>query len=112
LNLIVNPNLVSPARLPVLIGLASPLIFAAIASTPAFLVGNGGIDISIGPVMGLVNVVIVQVVIGRHEILSPAALILTAVGVGLAVGLINGLLVAYLRLPPIVATLGAYLMCA
>ena len=60
-NIVMNPARFHPAAWGTLIGMAAPLIGAALASTPVILAGRGGIDISVGPVMGLVNAVVVQV---------------------------------------------------
>lgn len=48
LNIIINPARFAPGNWGTLIGLAAPLIGAAMASTPAILGGRGGIDISVG----------------------------------------------------------------
>lgn len=111
-NLATSASSFSPGNLPATLGLATPVILASFAATPTLLVGNGGIDLSIGPLMGLVNVVVVHELIGRAGIVSAPAVIAAALALGLLVGLINGALVAYLRIQPIVATLGTYLVCS
>lgn len=111
-NLATNPATFSPENLGVTIGLAAPIVLAAFAVTPTLLVGNGGIDLSVGPLMGLVNVVVVYELIERSGITNPVVCIGAALLVGLAVGLLNGLVVAYVRIQPIVATLGTYLVCS
>jgi ribose transport system permease protein len=86
-----------------------PLVIGAIAVTPAILSGGGGMDLSVGPLMGLVSVLVVTVLmpagLGDWWIAAPLLLLF-----GLAVGAINGWLVAVVRLQPIVATLGVYLV--
>jgi ribose transport system permease protein len=111
-NLATNAKSFAPGNLAATFGLATPIILAAFAVTPTLLVGNGGIDLSIGPVMGLVDVIVVHEVIGKAGIGNPVAVVLIALAVGLAVGLVNGFLVAYIRIEPIVATLGTYLICS
>ena len=54
------PARFAPASLGITLGLAAPLILAAAASMPPILAGRGGIDLSVGPLMGLVNVVVVR----------------------------------------------------
>lgn len=110
LNLITNPGTFSAASLPATIGFAAPVILAAFAATPPILLGNGGIDISVGPAMGLVNVVVVALLITRAGISSPALIIPMAILIGVLIGAVNGLIVALLRVPPIVVTLGMYLV--
>lgn len=112
LNLIFAGETLRPENLPATLGLASPLILAAFAVVPTLLVGNGGIDLSVGPAAGLVNIVVVYELIGRGGVEDPFVAIAVALAVGLAVGLANGILVAYLRIQPIVATLGTYLICS
>ena len=72
------------------IGLAAPLIAASIAATPAILGGRGGIDISVGPLMGFVNAIIVQALIADAGISSPLAVIPAALAVGVLAGALNG----------------------
>jgi ribose transport system permease protein len=111
-NIASNPTTFDSTNLAVTIGFAAPIIIAAFAVTPTFLMGNGGIDLSVGPVMGLVNVVVVYQFVKRFEITSPLVLIPVAVFVGMLFGLINGLVVSFLRIQSIVATLGMYLICS
>jgi ribose transport system permease protein len=112
LNVVLNPARFAPAAWGTLIGLAAPLLGAALASTPAILGGRGGIDVSVGPLMGFVNVILVTVVIGRYDLEGPWFVIPAALLIGGAGGLFNGLLAAVVRIQPIVATLGTYLILA
>jgi len=111
-NIISNPATFDSSNLAVTIGFAAPIIIGAFAVTPTFLMGNGGIDLSVGPVMGLVNVIVVYQFVGRFGITSPLVLIPVAIIVGMLIGLINGLIVAFVRIQSIVATLGMYLICS
>ncbi len=64
---------------------------------------TGGIDLSVGSVMGLVGVVVGLIMQAeQHWALAVAAGVIT----GAAAGAVNGLLVAYVRLPSFVVTLG------
>jgi ribose transport system permease protein len=64
---------------------------------------TGGIDLSVGSVMALVS-------IGTARVLEAGfgweMGMLVGLGLGLASGIVNGALVAYVRLPPFVVTLG------
>jgi ribose transport system permease protein len=110
LNVIVSPIRFSPAGWGTLIGLAAPLIGAAFASTPALLGGRGGIDVSVGPLMGFVNAIVIKVLVTDLGLTSPWIIVAAALGLGAAVGAINGLLAAVVRIQPIIATLGTYLI--
>ncbi len=109
LNLWLNPARFAPSGILTTMGLAAPLLLAALATTPAILSGGGGIDISIGPMIGLLNVAMVQYLflngIESPLVVAPAVLLAAAL-----LGMVNGLLVVWVRLPPIVATLGTYLV--
>ena len=110
LNIVLNPARFAPASWGTLIGLAGPLIGAALASTPVILGGRGGVDISVGPLMGFVNAILVVVVMGRLGLDNPVAVVGIAILLGALVGLFNGFLAAVARIQPIVATLGTYLI--
>lgn len=109
-NAWLNPARFAPASWGTLIGLASPLLCAALAATPPVLGGRGGIDVSIGPSMGFINAILVTGLIGVLGVTSPFAVLPAALILGGAVGLINGSLAAIVRIQPIIATLGAYLV--
>ena len=109
-NVVINPDRFAPAAWGTLIGLAAPLVGAALASTPPVLGGRGGIDISVGPLMGFVNAVVVLVLIKNMGVTSPWIIVPAAIGIGALVGAVNGLLATVLRIQPIVATLGTYLI--
>lgn len=110
LNIVLNPARFAPSSWGTLIGLAAPLIAAAMASTPAILGGRGGIDISVGPLMAFVNAMLIAVLIGKWGLSSPFIIIPAAILMGAAIGLFNGLLASVMRIQPIVATLGTYLI--
>jgi len=109
LSILQDPILLSPRFLTGALSVAVPLILGAMAVTPAILSGNGGMDLSIGPLMGFINVLVVTLLmpadLGDWWLAVPILLI-----VGFAAGALNGVLVAVVRLQPIVATLGTYLI--
>lgn len=88
----------------------APFAILAVASTPAVLTGQGGIDLSIAPLANLVNVVLVihlldSPTLGRPWIAVPIVLALST-----GVGLVNGVLVGVLRYQPVIATVGGLLV--
>ncbi len=109
-NAALSSGFFTSAVLVPLIAGAAPLIILTVASTVPMLSGNGGIDISVGPLAGLVNVVIIAGVARGTLSESPLAILGVSLGIGLLSGLAIGVLVAYGRLQPIVVTLGAYLI--
>jgi ribose transport system permease protein len=79
-----------------------PLMLLAVAQT--IIVIGGGVDLSIGTLMTLCSVVMVQVFGPEPSAGSVIAGVALGVLAGAAGGLVNGLAVAYLRLQPIIAT--------
>lgn len=111
-NLWLNPARFAPWNLGTTLGLAAPLVIAAIASLPPILAGRGGLDLSVGPLMGLVNVVTVRWLIERLGLSSPVEIVPIVLLLGLLSGALNGWLAAFVRIQPIVATLGTSLLYA
>jgi len=68
-----------------------------------FVIVSGGIDLSVGSVIALCSVTCAATL---QAGLSPWLAILAAVGTGALCGLVNGLMVARLRILPFIATLG------
>ncbi len=86
----------------------SPVVLMAIGQT--FVIASRGIDLSVGSVLGLAGVSMALVIRAANEGGVDPWLAITlgmaaAIGVGVVVGLINGLLITYCRLVPFVATL-------
>lgn len=109
LNFYVSPYIAKLAVMAGMVGVALPLMLGAMAATPSILSGRGGIDLSIGPLMGLVNIVIVASFTAGWQVSAPIIVIAVLI-LGAAVGALNGVLVSILRLQPIVATLGTFLI--
>ena len=70
-----------------------------------FVVLTGGIDLSVGSVLAFCGIVSASFVTGLAP-WNPGFAVLLGVFCGLVMGSVNGLLVAKLRVPPFVATLG------
>jgi ribose/xylose/arabinose/galactoside ABC-type transport system permease subunit len=96
------PGFLLPDRLLALGQQVTPLLLVALGQTLVVLVG--GLDLSVGAVLTLSLVLASGITQGRAELAIPGeALCLLA---GAAVGLVNGLLIVGLRLPPLIATIG------
>ena len=74
-----------------------------LAMGQALVVLTGGFDLSAAAAVSLVNVSLASLPVGA--VTSPVLLGLIGIGIGIAVGVVNGFFVAYLRLQPIVVTL-------
>jgi ribose transport system permease protein len=79
-----------------------PLALAAVAQ--AVVVISGGIDLSVGSIMALTNVVAAVLMKGQPEEFG-VAVVLGVLLLGLALGAVNGGLVVLTRVPDIVVTL-------
>lgn len=79
-------------------------INAILALGQLIVIITAGIDLSIGSVLGIANVVLALLLVaGWHPLTACAA----AIAVGMGIGLTNGLLLTKLRLPhPFISTLG------
>src|SRR5271157_1673134 len=65
--------------------------------------GGSGLDLSVGYAATMTAVITAAIMDGKNENLWLA--ILVALGIGLVVGVANGALAAYVKLPPLVVTL-------
>ncbi len=77
----------------------------ALAEMLVILSGGGGIDLSVGSMLTLVAMVI-GVLIGRAG-LNPSLSIIIGILAGLGMGCVNGILVSYLRILPLIVTLAS-----
>jgi len=78
-----------------------PVAFAAAGQ--AIVVISGGIDLSIGSVMALTNVIAASLLLSYPDLSVP--IVIAVLLIGLVIGAINGILVVVSRVPDIVVTL-------
>jgi rhamnose transport system substrate-binding protein len=97
-NFLSTSNAFEITRLSVEIGLL------ALALTPIII--SGGIDLSVGSMMGLAAVVMGS--LWRDAHLPIAVAIVVALFVGLLGGALNAVMIARLRFPPLIVTLGTF----
>lgn len=103
-NILASPDFADPDNWPQQLATLAPLVLVAFASTPAIVSGGGGLDLSMGPLAVLVNVLLVQALL-PHGVDSAWECVPILLAFGTAVGAINGLLVSVLRYVPVIATL-------
>jgi len=87
--------------------LATALGFIAMGQTIALL--TGGLDLSVGPLAGLLVVVISFFATEEYTLGSLLLGALAMLAVALAVGFVNGSLIRYVRFTAVAATLGTYI---
>lgn len=97
-----NPGFVEPSGYMNFLKRAAPL--AILAAGQIYVVVSGGFDLSVGSLITLT-------VVGSSMLLNNSAeatwwVILVMYAIGLGVGLINGLVVSYLKVPSLIVTLG------
>jgi ribose transport system permease protein len=84
-------------------------LFGVISLGAAFVIITGGIDLSIGSVVGLSGTLL-AVLLTERQMSTPAALGLVALA-SLGIGLAHGLLITKLKLQPFIVTLCGLLIC-
>ncbi|WP_407150986.1 ABC transporter permease subunit [Bradyrhizobium sp. ORS 86] len=99
---LVNPRFMTDTNL--LIVMQQSSINIVLAAGMTFVILTGGIDLSVGSVLAAsaMVAVIVSLMPDIGLLGVPAAIL-----AGLCFGLVNGLLVAYVKLPPFIVTLGS-----
>ena len=103
-----GPNLISPSGIGSAVIVVAPLILATYALTIICMSGRASVDLSIGPLIGFINVSMIQLhAIGFME--SPIAVFLFAMGVGVAYQILQGLIIIFVRVQPIIVSLSGYL---
>jgi len=99
---VLTPNFFTPGNIVNIFRQASINIVLATGMT--FVILTGGIDLSVGSILGVTAVVgvLTSLIPGVGLLAVPVALL-----AGLGLGLLNGALIAFLELPPFIVTLGA-----
>ncbi|EPX75727.1 ABC transporter permease [Salipiger mucosus] len=77
---------------------------ALVALVMTFVIASGGIDLSVGSIMGL-SAILLGTFWQKMGIPLPLAMVLT-LGVGTLCGLFNGFIIVRFGMPPLIATLG------
>jgi len=103
-GLLLGPKFFSPFAMTLI--LQQVWIVGMVGAAQTLIILTAGIDLSVGAIMVLSSVVMGQCVF-RYGLPVELAVIL-GLGVGAFVGYINGLLVAYVKLPPFIVTLGMW----
>jgi ribose transport system permease protein len=99
---VINPRFMTETNL--LIVLQQSSINIVLAAGMTFVILTGGIDLSVGSILAAsaMIAVIVSLMPEIGMLGVPAAIL-----AGLAFGMMNGVLIAYLKLPPFIVTLGS-----
>jgi ribose transport system permease protein len=87
---------------------ASPLVVATMAITAIAIAGPAGVDLSIGPAMTFINIMVVLKL--PDGLRGPVALFVFAIALGVALQVAMGVLISVLRVSTVVVTLAVYLV--
>ena len=98
---VINPNFLNPYNAENLINWTS--LFGVISIGAAFVIITGGIDLSIGSVVGLVGTLLPYLLVKKHWGI-PSAMMISLV-VSVLIGWIHGQLITRVKLQPFVVTL-------
>jgi ribose transport system permease protein len=101
-NLLLQPNLIEPTALNRNMRVFLPLILVAIGQ--AIVMIGGGIDISVGSIVSVVNALLATQIGLSGDPATAVLIMVVAILVGMGAGALNGLFIAYLRLQPIITT--------
>ncbi len=98
-----NPDVAIPQALTI-IRIAVFLGIIAAGQTLVIISGGEGIDLSIGAIVTLTAIITYSIVSGHNENVLPA--LLAVLVAGAAIGFLNGAGIAFLKISPLVMTLG------
>lgn len=97
-----NPNFAEPTGYMNFLKRAAALAILAAGAT--YVIVSGGFDLSVGALITLV--VVGSSMLSGNDPNATWWVILAMFGIGLVVGVLNGLIVTYLKVPSLIATLG------
>lgn len=103
-----SPSLVTNSGIGSAIIVAAPLILATYALLASVMSGRGTVDLSIGPLIGFINVTLVQIY-GAGYLQSPVEFVLYALAAGVAYQSLMALIIIFVRVQPIIVSLSGYL---
>lgn len=101
-NVALQPNLLAPSTLNSNMRVFLPLIL--VVAGQAIVMLGGGIDISVGAIVSVVNALLATQIGLDGDPGRATTIIFASLLVGMAAGAVNGVFVAYLRLQPIITT--------
>jgi len=96
-------NFLSVGQILLTIKLASFIALFGLCQMVVIAPGGSGLDLSVGYAATMTAVLTAAIMDGQNANLWMAVLV--ALGLGIAIGLVNGVLTAYFKLPPLVVTL-------
>jgi ribose transport system permease protein len=103
-----SPNLMSSSGIGSAEIVVAPLVLSTYALMATALAGRGTVDLSIGPLIGFINVTLIQ--LGAAGIVtSPIGVFAYALAAGVAYQVVFALIVIWVRVQPIIVSLSGFL---
>ena len=103
-----SPSLVSSSGIGSAEIVVAPLVLSTYALMATALAGRATVDLSIGPLIGFLNVTLIQ--LGAAGIISsPIAVFAYVLGAGVVYQIVFGLIVLWVRVQPIIVSLSGFL---
>ena len=103
-----GPSLISSAGIGSAVLVTAPLVLATYGLMATAMAGRGTVDLSVGPLLGFINVTLVQFN-GLDLVTSPLAVFAYVIAVGVAYQLLMALVIIFVRVQPIIVALSGYL---
>ena len=103
-----GPQIISGSGIGTAIMVSTPLILATYALTALALAGRVTVDLSIGPLIGFINVTTIQLYAAGY-IQSPVAYFICAIAIGVIYQFLYALIVIFIRVQPIIVALSMFL---
>ncbi len=103
---IATQGTISPSHLLNIVRQAAPLGIVAMGQTVVMLVG--GLDLSVGATMSMVNLVTASIMVGESENILPAVLL--SLFLCAVIGFVNGFIVANFKMQPFLVTMAMTLI--
>lgn len=100
---IINPDFLNVNQAINIVRLAAFLGIIAAGQTLVIISGGEGIDLSVGAIVTLGAIIVFRVSSGQNGLIIPA--FLAAMAIGALIGLLNGVGITWLKIPPLVMTL-------
>ena len=103
-----GPQIISGSGIGTAIMVSTPLILATYALTALALSGRVTVDLSMGPLIGFINVTTIQLY-GAGYIQSPVSYFVCAFAIGIIYQILYALIVLFVRVQPIIVALSMFL---
>ena len=103
-----GPQIISGSGIGTAIMVSTPLILATYGLTALCLAGRVTVDLSIGPLIGFINVTTIQLYAAGY-IQSPVSYFICALAIGVIYQFLYALIVLFIRVQPIIVALSMFL---